>query len=95
MIGLYRDLQALSHWTFTLTPSAAGREGFATAEAAMDLLPTAWSAAKRDDDISATAAARISFTEDEEAECQCHSSGRQYGRTAESCGKWQQGVSAH
>ena len=52
-----------------MTPSAAGREGFATAEAAMDLLPTAWSAAKRDDDISATAAAaRFTFTEVEEAE---------------------------
>ena len=44
----------------------------ATAEAAMDLLPTAWSAAKRDDDISATAAARFTFTEVEEAKCQCH-----------------------
>ena len=60
-----------------MTPSAAGREGFATAEAAMDLLPTAWSAAKRDDDISATAAAaRFTFTEVEEAECQCHSTAK-------------------
>ena len=42
-----------------MTPSAAGRvaaDGLAAATAAMDLLPTALRAAKRDDDISAAAA---------------------------------------
>lgn len=67
-----------------MTPSAAGRDGFATAEAAMDLLPTAWSAAKRDDDISATAAAaRFTFTEVGEAECQCHTVTAQAGNMDE------------
>lgn len=64
-------------FNFTFTPSAAGRAGFAAATAAMDLLPTALSAAERDNDISA-AAVKITITA---GECQAES--RQYGRTAE------------
>ena len=81
----------------TLTPSAAGRvaaDGLAAATAAMDLLPTALRAAKRDDDISA-AAAKIEITtavgECHVRQARFHFSGNM-DEQLKSRGKWQQGV---